>query len=52
MSWGYVFRAYISVQAGLNSQLWEANRKQDSICMQISGELLLEYLRTVCLIYA
>lgn len=49
MSWGYVFRAYISVQSVLNSQLYETNGKQDCICMQIPGELLLEYLRSTCL---
>jgi len=49
MSWGYVFRAYISVQSVLNTQLYEANGKQDCICMQIPGELMLEYLRSMCL---
>lgn len=46
MSWGYVFRGSISVQSGLNMKLME---NRILFCIQIPWELLLEYLRGVCL---
>lgn len=46
MSRGYAFRASISAQSGLNMKLME---NRIPFCIQIPWELLLEYLRSVCL---